>query len=294
MNGISLFTGSAIGEMLFMEIIPDYRTVAYVENNPFCIAHIIKSIKAGLIDDAPIYDDVRDFDGLPYQGMVDLVSGGFPCQPFSIAGKRQGSDDHRNMWPDTKRIISEIRPRYAFLENVPALLSFDYIRRVFGDLAEIGYDCEWDTVSAAFAGANHLRRRLWIIAHDPKQCQLNKGKVGEVSREEQTTDTTGVCSNDSDPNGTRQLQSQGVIKDERLRVGDIREEIPDTTSDKFPWSGDSWDGWAESPNCDWWEVEPNVGRVGHGLAFRRDRLAMLGNGWCPQTVARILDVTETE
>ena len=123
-------------------------------------------IRDGLFDDAPIWDDARTFDGVPWRGLVDVISAGFPCQPFSVAGKRRGEDDPRNLWPDTLRIIREVRPSYAFLENVPGLLAgHGYFGRILGDLAEAGFDAEWIVLSAADAGANHLRKRLWILAY---------------------------------------------------------------------------------------------------------------------------------
>lgn len=113
LNGLDLFTGSGIGSLAFKHTIPDYRTVCYVEWEPYCQAQIISRIADGVLDDAPIWDDIRSFDGNQWRGKVDIITGGFPCQPFSVAGKRQGEADERNMWPDTIRVISEVRPRYA-------------------------------------------------------------------------------------------------------------------------------------------------------------------------------------
>jgi len=118
----------------------------------------------------PIWDDVRTFDGRPWRGVVDLVTGGFPCQPFSAAGKQQGESDPRHLWPEIARIIGECMPQYVFLENVPPLLSagsgaaFDGVLR---SLAELGFDAAWGTFSAADLGAPHERKRLWIAAANP-------------------------------------------------------------------------------------------------------------------------------
>ena len=124
----------------------------YVEYNDYCQRVIRARIDDGILDDAPIFGDIRTFisDGYAdsYQGMVDVVTGGFPCQPFSVAGKQQGADDSRNMWPETLAVLRIIRPRFAFLENVPGLLAHPYARRIFGDLAESGYDCRWRVLSA--------------------------------------------------------------------------------------------------------------------------------------------------
>jgi DNA (cytosine-5)-methyltransferase 1 len=96
--------------------------------------------------------------------MADVITAGFPCQPFSCAGKRQGEDDDRNMWPETLRCIRTVRPRFCFLENVPGLISCGYLATVLGDLAESGYDSRWRVLSAAEVGAPHKRDRLWIVA----------------------------------------------------------------------------------------------------------------------------------
>ena len=122
MNGLSLFAGSGIGDLVFREIIPDYQTVCYVENDPYCCANLIAKIQAGLIGDAPIWDDVRTFDTSPYQGMVDIIFGGFPCQPFSVAGKRKAESDKRNLWPDTYRVVLCFQSKTSsHVENVRAI-----------------------------------------------------------------------------------------------------------------------------------------------------------------------------
>jgi DNA (cytosine-5)-methyltransferase 1 len=167
-----LFSGAAIGELAFRHIIPDYRTVGYVEWDKFCQKVIMQRIKDGHISDAPVFGDIREFNRTYahlYTGIVDIISGGFPCQPFSVAGRRAGASDERNMWPAMLDSIGIIRPRYALLENVPGLLTTGYERRIFGDLAEIGYDCEWDIVGASDVGAPHRRKRFWCLAHAQSQ-----------------------------------------------------------------------------------------------------------------------------
>ena len=148
----------------------DTTTVAYVEWDKYCQQVIQQRQRDGLLDDAPIWDDIKSFDGRPWRGCVDIISGGFPCQPHSVAGKRAGADDDRNLWPDTLRLISEVRPSHIILENVPGILVSDggrppYGGTVVGELSEIGYDAEWMLVSAAEAGAPHLRKRWWLVAH---------------------------------------------------------------------------------------------------------------------------------
>ena len=171
MRELSLFTGAG-GGLLASKLL-GWRTVGYVEWDAYAQAIIRQRIADGHLDAATVFGDVRAFarDGYAraYRGMVDVVSGGFPCHPFSVAGSRKGADDERNMWPAVVAVLGEVRPRFAFLENVPGLLTVadrgrPYTHRVFGDLAELGYDCRWGIVGADDAGAPHRRKRLWIVA----------------------------------------------------------------------------------------------------------------------------------
>jgi len=166
MNELSLFTGYG-GFSLGLRLAGlDVRTVGYVEIDPYCQAVIQQRILDGFLDDAPIFPDIRAFDGTQYRGLVDIITAGFPCQPHSVAGQRRGAEDERNLWPDTLRIIREVGPRFAVLENVPGLLvEPGYAGTVVGELAEAGYDCIWDCVSAAEVGAPHLRYRWWCLAY---------------------------------------------------------------------------------------------------------------------------------
>jgi DNA (cytosine-5)-methyltransferase 1 len=162
---LSLFTGAG-GGVLASKLL-GWEKVGYVEKEDYCRDVLRARIAGGILDDAPVLEDVRDIDGNDWQGKVDIVSAGFPCQPFSLAGQRKGAADDRNMWPDTVRIIRQIRPRFAFLENVPGLLSgsHGYFGTVLGDLAESGYDAVWDCIQASAVGAPHRRNRLWILAY---------------------------------------------------------------------------------------------------------------------------------
>lgn len=160
---LSLFTGAG-GGVLASKLL-GWRVVAYVEWDEFCQKILKARIKDGALEDAPVYSDVQDFDGAPWRDKVDVISAGFPCQPFSVAGKKEGERDERNMWPDTIRLIREVRPRFAFLENVPGLLSgrHGYFGTILGELAESRYDAAWDTIPASSVGAPHQRERLWMF-----------------------------------------------------------------------------------------------------------------------------------
>ncbi len=168
MNELSLFTGAG-GGVLATKYYLGWRVIGYVEINQYCQKIIRQRITDGHLENAPIFSDIDTFisEGYAttYKGMVDVITAGFPCQPFSLSGKRKAEKDPRNKWPETLDTIRIIRPQVAILENVPGLLSKSYIRRIFGDLAEIGYDAKWQTLSAKEVGARHKRERLWIVAY---------------------------------------------------------------------------------------------------------------------------------
>lgn len=161
---ISMFTGAG-GGVLAARLL-GWETVQYVEWDSYCQEVLRARIKDGFFHEAPIHDDVSTFDGTPFFGKVDVVSAGFPCQPFSVAGKQESDNDERNRWPDTIRVIREVRPKHAFLENVPGLLTggHGYFGTVLRDLAESGYHATWSCLPAAAIGAPHRRDRLWILA----------------------------------------------------------------------------------------------------------------------------------
>ena len=143
-----------------------------VEIDPFC-----QKVLAKHWPTVPRYDDIMDLDGKELE-RVDLIAGGFPCQPVSYAGKRLGQDDSRWLWPEFARLIRVLRPRFALMENVPGLLSVndgDAMGEVLGDLAALGYDAEWQVISAAAVGAPHLRERVWIVAY-PHSWRLQERK----------------------------------------------------------------------------------------------------------------------
>lgn len=161
---LNLFAGGG-GAALATQYMLKFRTVCYVEYSPLPIYILRQRIQEGYLQDAPIWDDVRTFDGKPWCGLVDIVTAGFPCQDYSVAGRRLGPAGPHNRWPDTLRIIGEVQPRAVLLENVAALFSWAYLGRIFADLAEAGYVFRWADVPAFVVGAPHLRERIWIMAH---------------------------------------------------------------------------------------------------------------------------------
>ena len=171
MRELALFAGAG-GGLLGSKLLR-WRTVCAVERDAYAATVLAQRQNDGLLEAFPIWSDVTTFDGRPWRGIVDVISGGFPCQDISIAGKGSGITGERSgLWGEFVRIIREVRPGYAFIENSPAL-PFRGLDRALCDLAALGYDAEGGVLSCADVGGVHLRERIWIIATD-NSCEREK------------------------------------------------------------------------------------------------------------------------
>jgi len=185
----------------------------------------------------------------------DIICGGYPCQPFSVAGKRRGTNDPRHLWPWVKTAISELRPNYAILENVRGHTTMGGLQ-VIGEFAEIGYDAEWRVVSAAGLGAPHRRERLFIVAYPNSKREYGRG---HIYREESVK------------------QRQAL----QMAVNRSNSQMANADNNRRRRSKTAFS------KCDWWKAEPSVGRVAYGIPFRVDRLRGLGNAVVPQVAEYI-------
>ena len=231
------------------------------------------------------YEDVSAVGGDTLEP-VELIAGGFPCQDVSVAGQRAGIQDgnRSGLWSEFHRIIRELRPRYVFVENVPGLLT-NGMGRVLGDLADIGYDAEWEVLSAADVGAPHLRKRVFIVAHtqivqcngrndNSRICQQG-GTVSKFGNRSRTKDVADAISNATGAT----YRSSGRSSEQRWDDESVgqRDTVGSHTGDG---SADVSDAQREREN--WWTTEPDVGRVANGVPRRVDRLKGLGNAVVPQ------------
>lgn len=165
MTHMGLFEG--IGGFSLAAEMAGWNTPVMVEWNTYCQAVLKKNFP-----DATIFSDIRNFDGRPYAGQIDIITGGFPCQPFSSAGKRAGTDDDRYLWPEMLRVIREVAPAWVVGENVAGLISMDGGRVFAGILADMenaGYSTEVYLIPAIGVGAPHRRDRVWIVAHSKQR-----------------------------------------------------------------------------------------------------------------------------
>jgi len=155
------------------------RTVCFVERDAYAAAVLVARMRDGGLPPGAIWDDLATFDGRPWRGRVDLITAGFPCQPFSAAGQRRGIVDDRWLWPDIERIISDVEPGYVFLENVPGVVAHG-LPEICHSLADLGFDAEWALYSAADVGAPHRRNRFWLVGH--RMVDAESGSTARVTR----------------------------------------------------------------------------------------------------------------
>lgn len=260
MYELALFAGTG-GGLLASHWLLGWNAVCYVERDPYCIGVLQQRISDGLLSDAPIWDDVQSFDGRPWAGCVDIITAGFPCQPYSGAGKRAGHLDQRNLWPDTVRIIGEVQPEWVLLENVARLLTYDYVGEIFSDLATGGYDLRWDCIPAAAVGAPHIRDRVWIVghAHSGRRQQCDTLQRGFREPDTRSTDVPHA--------DVRRCEIAAHVAP---GAGIVRSGADVAGS-----------GLGQSA---WWETEPALGRVADGVADRVGQLRAIGNGQVPRVV----------
>ncbi len=160
---ISLCSGYGGIDLGLRRAVPDLRTVAYAEIEAFAIANLVSKMEAGLLDAAPVWPDLKTFPWEQFCDRVDVLSGGYPCQPFSAAGQRKGKDDPRHLWPWIAEGIRILRPGLCFFENVEGHISMG-LPSVISDLEEMGYRTTWGIFSASEVGAPHQRKRVFILA----------------------------------------------------------------------------------------------------------------------------------
>jgi DNA (cytosine-5)-methyltransferase 1 len=256
-----------------------WRTICAVEWEPYAASVLAARQNDGLLPPFPVWDDVRTFDGRPWRGRVDVVSGGFPCQDISVAGKGAGIDGARSgMWAHMARIVGEVRPRYVFVENSPALLTRG-LGRVLGDLAALGYDCRWTVLGAADVGAPHQRDRFWLVATDadsgdgarcgaqPCVCQ----GAGAVS--------AGVCEAMAHADSLRELQPQGRQHDQRGRACNCGADVAHPDMPEWrPISG-ACDGLAQRAHSVHGEGKESSGGSGAGCEALAHTDQHVGNEW---------------
>ena len=198
MNVLALCAGAGGLELGIEAACPDARTVCWVEWELSAAAVLAAHMEAGDFPPAPIWSDVRTFDGRPWRGVVDCITGGYPCQPFSVAGKRRGKDDPRHLWPHIARIVGEVEPAWCFFENVGGHLRLGYFDIVRPDLERLGYRVTEGLFTAEEVGAPHQRERLFILA-DASGGGRDGWARNEGRRSQRRDDASGAGAELADP-----------------------------------------------------------------------------------------------
>jgi DNA (cytosine-5)-methyltransferase 1 len=313
MNELALFAGAG-GGILGGHLL-GWRTVCAVEWDAYAASVLVARQNDGCLPPFPIWDDVQTFDGRPWRGRVDVISGGFPCQDISAAGKGAGIDGERSgMWAHMARIIGEVQPRYVFVENSPMLVGRG-LARVLGDLASLGYDARWCVLGAHHAGAPHKRDRIWIVAYTNHHGQAPTkvaGGIGEGGHrgeagEDAACQFAGLraAGEHEDVAHARHMRGRDWPEPDEAKSASIArrgEDVVDADgkglegTDTLAGIGcgpceqgqvspvDAADV-ERKPGASWWATEPDMGRVANGVANRVDKLRAIGNGQVPAVAA---------
>lgn len=291
---IGLCAGYGGIELGLGRVIPTLRSVALCEIEAFPIANLVAKMEAGLMDSAPVWTDLKSFPWESFRDRVDILTGGYPCQPFSAAGKRAGKDDPRHLWPWIADGIRILRPRMCFFENVEGHISLG-LSSVISDLEELGYKVSWGIFSAREVGAPHQRKRVFILAYDNgkrlegmRQCCDTQGWEAPIGQ-------AGSC---GDVWPSRPGEPQHDWEPPRVvgnaDHGRLTPSIYSRSSEETDRGGQGDIEQAESG-----QTQPSLGRDPHGLADwvdyaelyttcdnRTDELRLLGNGVVPATAER--------
>jgi len=296
---IDIFSG--IGGFALAANAAGFRTSVFCEQDDYC-AKVLKRHWPNV----PIIPDVKEFDGGRWKG-ADLLTGGFPCQPFSVAGERRGEEDDRALWPEMLRVIKEARPRFVLAENVAGLINMaldDVLSRLEGE----GYTTGTVVLPACAVNAPHRRDRVWIMGYAEGLQRYGGDPYGETCEQNARKPRGASCKNDvahakhkerqeTGPSGGREKEKRNPSADAFTGCGGAEDVAH---SNRFRLQGERPDsdpkgrqGQDERPAglCSGgtqWDIEPNVGRVANGIPHRTHRLKALGNAIVPQVAYEIL------
>lgn len=288
---IDLFSG--IGGFALAARWTGFRTVAFCE----CEAYAQRVLRKHW-PDVPIHEDVRTFPGANYAGAT-LLTGGFPCQPFSLAGKRGGASDDRFLWPAMVAVIEAARPAWVIGENVHGIVSME-LDRCISDMERIGYACWPVVVPACAVGAFHRRDRVWIVAHatvgqdNGRERGIMDGPARQGASLNAAADAGGEDVANSGSTGLQKRDASSVAGRSGFSSWSGDEVVRYATGERLPnWSG----GTVGQPSPvtqferpSGREIERDICGVAHGVSRRVDRLRGLGNAIVPQVAAELMNM----
>ena len=312
LNTLDLFSGIG-GFARGLEATNFFNTTCFVEQDPYC-----QAVLKHHWPDVPVLGDIRSVQGPDLPIRPDVICGGFPCQPFSHAGKQQAQDDPRHLWPEMFRLIRECRPTWVVGENVIGLVQLG-LDEVLSDLEGEGYATRTFNIPACAVGAPHIRQRLWIVAHADSESEPDGAFDGNERQRQLGFDFVADA---EDADRGQQHQSRGGMAGQHAvqREGSEnsaghtcrgsygRGHVADATDNGPRWreqltQGGQGKGHVSDAGCGggqgpwsevggrtpqaWWEFEPEVGRLAHGVSNRVSQLRALGNTIIPQIAEEI-------
>jgi DNA (cytosine-5)-methyltransferase 1 len=304
LNVVDLFSGIG-GFTLGLESTGYFKTIQFVENEKWCQKILNKNFS-----EVPIHEDIKTYKGCD----ADVVVGGFPCQPFSIAGKGKAIQDDRHLWPHMFRVIKETKPTWVIGENVRNIISISdgmVLEQVYLDLESEGYEVQSFIIPASAVNAPHQRYRTWIVAYSRRTLQsrtkLRKENENEVGKGYANQSERSSKTSESDVADTKSKRARenneglwsrtsGVSRGQR--TSGTEEDVADTdskglqrTEQHETYNGETKTQYTTAKCFEekgyYWEFEPNVGRVANGIPNRVDRLRGLGNAIVPQIAYQI-------
>ena len=294
MRHLDLFSGIG-GFALGLEATQQIKTVAFCEIDKYCTKVLNKNWP-----EVPVYNDIKELthDKLKADGIdnIDIITGGYPCQPFSVAGNKKGVEDPRHLWPEYFRLIKECRPTWVIGENVAGHIKLG-LDAVQEDLESEGYSLRTFSISASSIGANHQRERVWIIANSERNGLLATEKresIEETIRQQpqgenntfniEGTGSIPVSTSDVEDTRRRSWREQFTRNKESVGRGTSEKTERSTNSNTTTGSSEGTTTMANGNKNknNWWHTEPNVGRVADGVSNRTHRLKSLGNAVVPQ------------
>ena len=266
MKMLDLFSG--IGGFSLAARWAGIDTVAFCEKETYCQKVLKKNFPS-----IPVFPDICELKGDDINGTIDIITGGFPCQPFSIAGRKKGTQDDRDLWPQMLRVIQEFKPTWVVGENVANFVNMAF-RRTKTDLESEGYEVQPFIIPACGLGASHKRDRVWIVAHADNG--FRNGKNQELCTRRETSNSGSSGSRTDDAPNTKSIRQQRGDLSDHPRNKSTNQQI-----------GDQGRGEVEQ-HLRQWQSEPSVGRVANGVSHRVDRIKGLGNAIVPQVAYQIL------
>jgi len=288
LNGLDLFSGIGGLSIALNEWV---RPIAYCEIDPYCQGVLMSRFTDGTLPQAPIWDNISTLRGatLPpgERYTVDIIYGGFPCQDISVAGHGKGLEGERSrLFYEIMRLAKEIKPKFIFLENVPAICARGGLR-ITQQITSLGYDCRWCVISAASIGAHHKRERWFLLAH----AQHNGSSAPEINRGSTEGFSDSSKGKDESEQSTGIHHTRDVADSYNKRGRDEFSDIPEAheiirkseerRENNSPQSFNGSDN--SSPILNYWEnIEPPVCGMAHGIPNRMDRIRALGNAVVPQ------------